>query len=134
MERLDPVVAEISPNIYAAAKQAKLKAAERIQLEQLSFALKEHRRLSKLSEDKAKNEFRSLGKDQQESLRTLFKGAKYTEEDPNIIDYALGGVKEIAKGFASPLIQLYNVAGKYCRAINTPYLVGQQVATGQGSV
>jgi len=134
MDRLDPIVAEASPNIYAAAKQANLKAAERLQLEQLSYALKEHRKLGKLSEDTAKREFRSLGKDQQDSLRTLFKDAKYAQEDPGIMDYAFGAVKSVAKGLASPLVQLYNVAGKYGRAINTPYLVGQQVATGQGSV
>ena len=134
MERLDPVVAEVSPNIYAAAKQANLKAAERLQLEQLSFALKEHRKLGKLSEDKAKNEFRSLGKDQQESLRTLFKDAKYAQEDPSIGDYAKGFGKEVLKTLASPLVELYNVAYKYGRAINTPYLVGQQVKTGQGSI
>ena len=134
MERLDPVVAEVSPNIYAAAKQANLKAAERLQLEQLSFALKEHRKLGKLSEDKAKNEFRLLGKDQQESLRTLFKDAKYAQEDPSIGDYAKGFGKEVLKTLASPLVELYNVAYKYGRAINTPYLVGQQVRTGQGSI
>ena len=134
MERLDPVVAEVSPNIYAAAKQAKLKAAERLQLEQLSFALKEHRKLSKLNEDKAKNEFRSLGKEQQESLKTLFKDAKYAQEDPGIADYAKGFGKEILKSVASPLVSLYNIAGKYGRAINTPYLVGAQVLTGQGNV
>lgn len=134
MERLDPVVAEVSPNIYAAAKQAKLKAAERLQLEQLSFALKEHRKLGKLSEDKAKNEFRSLGKDQQESLKTLFKDAKYAQEDPTIGDYAKGFGKQVLKTVASPLVELYNVAYKYGRAINTPYLVGQQVKTGQGNI
>jgi hypothetical protein len=134
MERLNPVVAEVSPNIYAAAKQAKLKAAERLQLEQLSFALKEHRKLSKLGVDTAKNQFRALGKDQQESLRTLFKDSPYAQEDPSLMDYATGAVKSVVKGFASPLVSLYNAAGKYGRAINTPYLVGQQVKTGQGSV
>ena len=134
MERLDPVVAEASPNIYAAAKQANLKAAERLQLEQLSYALKEHRKLAKLNPDTAKNKFRALGKDQQESLRTLFKDASYAQEDPGIMDYAFGAVKTAVKTAASPLVQLYNAAGKYGRAINTPYLVGQQVATGQGGI
>ena len=133
MERIEPVVAEASPNLYAAAKNANLSPVETTQINQLSYALKEHRRLSKLPVNTAKQQFVKLDKNAQDGLRFLFKNSEYLKEDPSIGDKAFGVIKHVAKGFASPLIEMYNVAAGYGRAINTPYLVGRQAAQGQGS-
>jgi hypothetical protein len=134
MERIEPTVAEASPNLYAAAKNANLSPTETTQINQLSYALKEHRRLSKLSADTAKQQFVKLDKDAQDGLKFLFKNAEYLKEDPSILDRTFGVVKNVAKGFASPLIEMYNAAAGYGRAINTPYLVGRQVQQGQGTI
>lgn len=133
MERLEPTVAEVSPNLYAAAKSANLSPAETTQINQLSFSLKEHRRLSKLPKDAGKEQFVKLDKDLQDGLKFLFKDAEYLQPDPSILDRTFDVAKNVAKGFASPLIEMYNVAAGYGRAINTPYLVTRQALQGQGS-
>jgi len=134
MERIEPTVAEASSNLYAAAKNANLSPAEVTQINQLSYSLKEHRRLSKLPANTAKQQFVKLDKDVQDGLKFLFKDAVYSQADPSIGDRAFGVVKNVAKGLASPLIQMYNLAYTYGRTLNTPYLVGRQVAQDQGSV
>ena len=82
MERLEPTVAEASPNLYAAAKNANLSPAETTQINQLSYALKEHRRLSKLPAETAKqhaeNDLDVLQKKTQfELINTIVKVALY---------------------------------------------------------
>lgn len=130
MERLEPSVAEASPNLYAAAKSANLSPAETTQINQLSYSLKEHRRLSKLPADTAKQQFVKLDKDVQDGLKFLFKDATYSQPDPSIADRTFGVVKALAKGFASPLVQMYDLAAGYGRVINQPYLLGRQLQQG----
>jgi len=130
MERLEPVVAEASPNLYLAAKSANLTPAETTQINQFSYSLKEHRRLTKLPVDTAKQQFAKLDKNAQDGLKFLFKNATYSQPDPSIADRAFGIVKNVAKGFASPLVQMYNLSAGYGRAINEGYLLGRQVQQG----
>jgi len=128
---IDPVVAETSPNLYAGALQANLTPQEKTQIEQMSYALKEHRYLTSLPVDQAKRKFVKLDKNAQEGLKFLFKKAEYLQPDPSIADRAFGVVKGVAKGFASPLIKMYEVSNTWGRLINEPYLMARQVGQGE---
>ena len=131
MRYLKPVVAEVSPNIYTAAKTANLEPAQINQVEQMSYAIKKHRQLTKLDNDAARKEFDRLGGKAQEQLKFLFKDADYLQPLPTAADRVqgvLGGALKIA---ASPLIGLFKLGGQYNRLINTPYKVARQVAQGE---
>ena len=45
------VVAEVSPNLYAAATSAGLSPVEKNQVEQMSYTIRKHRELNKLGVD-----------------------------------------------------------------------------------
>ena len=131
MRYLKPVVAEVSPNLYSAAKSANLEPAQINQVEQMSYAIKRHRQLTKLDNEAARKEFDRLGGKAQEQLKFLFKDADYLQPLPTAADRVqgvLGGALKIA---ASPLIGLFKLGGQYNRLINTPYKVARQVAQGE---
>jgi len=131
MRYLKPVVAEVSPNLYTAAKTANLNPEQINQVEQMSFAIKRHRQLTKMDNDVARKEFDRLNGSAQEQLKFLFKDAEYLQPMPTATDRVqgvLGGALKIA---ASPLIGLFKLGGQYNRLINTPYKVARQVAQGE---
>jgi len=131
MKALNPIVAEISPNIYAAAKRANLTPDEQNHVEQMSWALKKNKELNRMTTDEARSAYDRLDPNAQEGLKFFFGKAEYMQAPPDFSDRALGVLKFGAKTLASPLIGLFKVAGAYNRAINTPYLVGRQVAQGK---
>ena len=57
---IKPIVAEVSPNIYAAAKTANLTGVEKNQIEQMSYTIKKHRELVKLGPEMARKEYNRL--------------------------------------------------------------------------
>ena len=132
MERyVHPVVASVSPNLYAAAKSANLSPTEATQVEQMSYTIQEHRKLSALDESAARKRYDSLDPKIQSQLKFMYKAAPYMEPPADVADKVkgfLGGALKIA---ASPLIGLFKVAGAYNRIINQPYLVARQVAEGK---
>jgi hypothetical protein len=120
---LKPVVAEVSPNLYTAAKTANLSQTELGQVEQMSYAIKKHRELAKLDTDMARKEFDRLGETGKAQLEFLFKDAEYMKPPETAADKiqgVLGGALKIA---ASPLIVLIKLGGQYNRIIITPYKV-----------
>ena len=131
MKALNPIVGEISPNIYAAAKRANLSPEEQNHVEQMSWALKKNRELNRLTTEEARSAYDRLDPNAQEGLKFFFGDAEYMQAPPDFSDRALGVLKFGAKAVASPLIALFKVAGAYNRVINTPYLVGRQVAQGK---
>lgn len=132
MPRINPVVGELSPNLYAAAVTANLSGQDKVLLEQMSFASKEAKRLRGLGEKRAKEEFVRLGKEAQDWLRYMYPEATWTKEDPSIIKKA---VTTVGKGLAffvgTPVIATFKAAGEYGKAINTPYSVARQVGQGE---
>ena len=86
MRYLKPVVAEVSPNLYSAAKSANLEPAQINQVEQMSYAIKRHRQLTKLDNEAARKEFDRLGGKAQEQLKFLFKDADYLQPLPTAAD------------------------------------------------
>jgi hypothetical protein len=131
MQYLKPVVAEVSPNLYTAAKTANLKPGEINQVEQMSYAIKKHRQLTKMEGDTARKEFDRLGGKAQEQLKFLFKDADYLQPMPTATDKVQGVLGGALKVAASPLIGLFKLGGQYNRLINTPYKVARQVAQGE---
>lgn len=124
-------VAEVSPNIYSAASRANLNPAEMNQIEQMSWAIQKHRTLNRMKIESARLEYDKLDGDLQESLKFFFGNAEYMKEAPDFSDRAVGALKFARNTLASPLIALFKVAGNYNRVINTPYLVGRQIAQGE---
>jgi len=131
MRYLKPVVAEVSPNIYTAARTANLEPAQINQVEQMSYAIKKHRQLAKLDNDMARKEFDRLNGKAQEQLKFLFKDADYLQPMPTAADRVQGVLGGALKVAASPLIGLFKLGGQYNRLINTPYKVARQVAQGE---
>ena len=128
---IKPVVAEVSPNLYAAAKNAGLTGVEKNQVEQMSYTIKKHRELAKLGTEGARKEYDRLDPSIQDQLRFMFKDAEYMQEAPDATDRVMGVVKGALKVAASPLIGLFKLGGQYNRLINQPYKVARQVAQGE---
>ncbi len=131
MRVLKPIVAEASPNLYSAATRANLLPEEQNQLEQMSWAVKKNKELTRMNSADARKAFEGLDPDAQEGLKFFFGDADYMQAPPDFGDRAIGALKFTAKTITSPLIAVFKVAGAYNRAINTPYLVSRQVAQGE---
>jgi hypothetical protein len=127
---IKPVVAEVSPNLYAAAQSAGLSGVEKNQVEQMSYTIKKHRELAKLGNDNARREFDRLDPGIQDQLKFMFKDAEYMQEAPDATDRVMGVLGAVGKVVASPLIGLFKLGGQYNRLINQPYKVARQVAQG----
>ena len=127
---IDKTVALVSPNLYAAAKQANLSPGELTQVEQMSYTIKQHRALAKLGTDAARRTYDGLDPTVQEQLKFMFKNADYLTPPPDAGDRVMGVIKGVAKVAASPLIGLFKLGGQYNRLINEPYKVARMVNQG----
>ena len=126
-----PVVAEVSPNLYSAAKTANLQPTEINQINEMSGAIKKHREFMKMDPEDAQKAFDRLESNAQEQLKFLFKDAQYAKEPESATDRVKGFFGGALKIAASPLIGLFKLGGQYNRLINTPYKVARQVAQGE---
>lgn len=131
LEYVDPVVADISPNLYAAAKTAGLSRPEATQVEQMSYTIKQHRELVKMSSESARKVYDKLDGNAQKQLQFMFKNAEYLKEPPTAGDYVRGALLAPLKIAASPLIALFKVGGAYNQIINQPYKVARLAAQGE---
>jgi hypothetical protein len=129
-QKIQSVVAEVSPSLYAAAKQANLNPIQTNQVEQMSFAIKKHRELSKMEPNAAKSAYDALDPNAQNSLKFLFKDSDYSVAPPDASDKVYGALKAGFGIVASPVVGLFKLAGNYNRLVNTPYLVARQAAQG----
>ena len=131
MRVLKPIVAEVSPNLYSAAMRANLNPSEQSQIEQMTWAVKKNKELTRMDDDSARKAFDNLDPNAQEGLKVFFGTADYMQTPPDFSDRLMGALKFTGKAIASPLIGLFKVAGAYNRIINTPYLLARQVAQGE---
>jgi len=127
---LNKIVAEVSPNLYSAAKSANLTPGEATQVEQMSYTIKQHRALAKLDANAARSTYDKLDPTIQDQLKFMFKTADYLTPPPDAGDKFMGALKGVAKVAASPLIGLFKLGGQYNRLINEPYKVAREVAQG----
>ena len=130
MNYINPIVAEVSPNIYAAAKTAGLNRNQATQVEQMSYTIKEHRKLVKLAPDVARSKYDKLDGGIQQQLKFMYKDAEYLKEPESIGDEIWGAIKTTAKLSISPLILAFKAAGQYNKIINEPYKVARLAAQG----
>jgi hypothetical protein len=131
----NPVVAEVSPNLYDAMVSANLPVTESGLVTQMSYAWKKGNDLRKMKPDQAKTEFRALTKEAQAQLKVLFPDAEYTKADPSLLQSGLNtawkGIKTVVKGVGSPVIYTFAAAGKYGKAI--PAVPGTIARASQGN-
>jgi len=130
MARINPVVGEVNPAIYNAAKNANLSPDGQLAVEQLSYTIKKAKELRALKVDDAKREFQSLTEEAQTNIKALYPTAKFIQEDPTLLQRGLGAVTWFGKGLLSPIISTLQVAIAYGKTINTGYVVGREVAQG----
>jgi len=130
MPYLNPIVAKVSPNLYSAVKGAGLSSAESTQVEQMSYTIDQHRQLTKLDPEKARQRYDSLDPNIQGQLKFMFKNADYLQPPKTATDAVTGVLKTVGTAIASPLIGLFKVAGAYNKIINEPYKVFREVQQG----
>ena len=128
---IDKTVAKVSPNLYAAATQANLSQSEATQVEQMSYTIDQHRKLSKLDVNTARAQYDKLDSGIQDQLKFMFKSADYMKAPSTAGDSLKGILVGAAKVFASPLIGLFKLGGEYNKLINEPYKVAREVAQGE---
>lgn len=129
--KVNPIVSKLSPNLYAAVKQANLPAEQTSKIEQFGFTVDKNRKLMKLPGDQARKEFAALDATVQEKIKFLYPDAAYAQEPDDASDKIIGAASTVLKTAASPLIGIFKAVGAYSRVINTPYLVARQVAQGE---
>jgi hypothetical protein len=134
--KLDPVLGELSPNIFKAAIEAGLPNSQQTQLNQMAHARKEAKRLLQLSKESGRKEFLQFDPIVQDNIRYL-----YSKEDrfaPELTPLGRGiqavgkSLSNTAKLYFSPIIAGFTAADKYYKTINTPYQVEQQAEQRMG--
>jgi hypothetical protein len=134
--KLDPVIGELSPNIYKAAQDAGLPLSQQKQLSQLAYARKEAKRLLQLSEQSGREEFLKFDSVVQDNIRYLYgKEKRFSTELTPLgrgIEAAGQTLSNTAKIYFSPIIAGFTAADKYSRTLNTPYQVEQQAEQDKG--
>jgi hypothetical protein len=130
MARINPIVGETNPAIYNAAKNANLSFEQRVAVEQLAYTVKKAKELRALKVDDAKREFQALTEEAQTNIKALYPTAKFTQEDPNLLQRGLGVIGKGAKAAFSPIIATLGVAIAYGKGINTGYVAGRQIEQG----
>ena len=135
--KLDPVIAELSPNIYKAAMDANLPINQQIQLSQLARARKEGKRLLQLSKEDGRKEFLNFDTEIQKTINSIWSDKEIFEPEVNtfgkVIQAVGKAVGNATKLYFSPVIAGFTAANKYSRTLNTPYLAEQQAEQGRGS-
>ncbi len=129
---LNPVVAEVSPNLYKAAVTANLPPEQQKIIEQMSFTHKKAKDLLRLSEEQARKQFLELDPIVQSNIRYLFPDKKTFEAEQGLIGKATqavtSGATKVLKGIASPLLAGFAVADMYGKVINTPVTIYRQLS------
>jgi len=135
--KLDPVIAELSPNIYKAAMDANLPINQQIQLSQLARARKEGKRLLQLSKEDGRKEFLNFDTEIQKTINSIWSDKEIFEPEVNtfgkVIQAVGKAVGNATKLYFSPVIAGFTAANKYSRTLNTPYPAEQQAEQGRGS-
>lgn len=135
--KLDPVVGELSPNIYKAAIEAGLPPSQQTTLNQLSYARKEAKRLLQLSEESGRKEFLEFDPIVQDNIRYLYsKEKRFAPELSPLgkgIQAGISAASNTSKVLFSPIIAGFTAADKYYKTLNTPYQVEQQAEQRMGS-
>jgi hypothetical protein len=93
-------IADVSPNMYAAAQQANLNQTQVTQLDQFARTVKLNKNLLRRPTEIARNEFSKLDPQVKEMLQFLYPDASYAQPEPGIGDMVAG----FAKGTATTVL------------------------------
>jgi len=128
---LNPVVAEVSPNLYKAAVTANLPPEQQKIIEQMSFTHKKAKDLLKLSEEQARKQFLELDPIVQSNMRYLFPDKKTFEAEQGLLGKATqavsGAVTNVFKGISSPLLVGFAAGDIWGKVVNTAPTIYRQV-------
>jgi len=120
---LNPVVGEISPNIYKAAISANLPNDQQKVIEQIMYTYKTAQKLLKMSENESRKDFLKLDPSIQKDINLLFAGEKRFQPEQNLkgkITQALtSGVQKSLGLYFSPLIAGIKGTEIYGKTLNT---------------
>jgi hypothetical protein len=130
MARINPVVGEVNPSVYNAAKNANLSPQQQLAVEQLAYTVKKAKELRALKADDAKREFQALTEEAQANIKALYPTAKFTQEDPSLLQRSLGIAGRVLKLGGSPIIGTLQSAIAWGKTINTPYQARAQKQQG----
>ena len=132
---LDPSIAAVSPNFYSSILKSNLSAADLTLVNQYSRSWNTGKKLLKLSEKQAREQFLKLDPDVQNNIRATWPNKEIFQPEQNAIGKVVGAFGQVvAKGLGvavSPAIAAYKAAGEYGKVLNTPNIVRSQVSQGK---
>ena len=130
MPFIDESVAELSPNLYKAARLSGLSPAQSKFLNQMSKQYKKGLELSRLSDTAARNQFLQLEPKVQEHIRLFFPNNKAFEPEKSLLQeamsFAFAGPKAGLELLASPFMMALNALEGWEKGYKTPYSAGRQ--------
>jgi hypothetical protein len=124
-------IADVSPNIYAAAKQSNLGETQLTQLDQFARTVKLNKKLLRQPTEFARQDFNKLDPQVKEMLQFLYPDAQYAQPEDGAKEKLLGLAKGALKIAATPLLSIFEAAGTYGKVINVPYKIARQVGQGE---
>jgi hypothetical protein len=137
--RVDPVVADASPAIYAAANKVSLTQGEKNQIEQWSLLQKKHRELIAMDNNKAQAEFDKLAPEWQENLKAYFNTDYLNKPQTDVgflrkAFFGEDGRIGISEAITSPFRALMYAGEEYYKFVNTPGSMAQLQIQGGGDL
>jgi hypothetical protein len=129
-EIIDPSVAELSPNLYNAARLSGLNPQSAKFLNQMSKQYNKGKELLKLSEPAARNKFLELDPKVQENIRLFFPNQRVFEPEKGaireVLDLAIKGATFPIKVLSSPIMYALENLEKWEKTTKTPYSLKRQ--------
>jgi len=132
---LNPVVGEVSPNIYKAAIAANLPTDQQKIIEQIMYTYKTAQKLLKMSEKESRKDFLKLDPNIQKDINLLFATEKRFQPEQSLLGKATQAVTSgITKGFNfvfSPVIGAIKGVELYGKTLNTAGTGIKQLSQGK---
>jgi hypothetical protein len=120
---LNPVVGEVSPNLYKAAIAANLPLNQQKVIEQMSYTYKTAQKLLKMSEESSRKDFLKLDPTIQADINRLFPTQTRFQPEQGLVGKAIQGAgKALTKSaelFFTPIIAGFKSAELYGKTLNT---------------
>jgi len=132
---LNPVVGEVSPNLYKAAVAANLPLEQQKVVEQMARTYKAAQKLLKMSEEESRKEFLGLDPNVQSDINRLFPGQQRFLPEQSLVGKITQGIgKKLTQAaglYFSPIVAGFKAADIYGKVFNTPGTLGKQVSEGK---
>ncbi len=114
---LNPVVGEVSPNLYKAAVAANLPLEQQKVVEQMARTYKAAQKLLKMSEEESRKEFLGLDPNVQSDINRLFPGQQRFLPEQSLVGKITQGIgKKLTQAaglYFSPIVAGFKAADIY---------------------